>query len=305
MWETVLSLHQLVSPDPFFGPWKRLACQALAAARLEQDVQLLTAIVPISSYFPDFLTPPGHATVVEAGIDMVLSTSKRRLRIEIDQLARRRSQPSAQLDAMRAGNPPALRGLGAALHRYHATALAPYGSSALACAGRDTVRRVELVLEQGSEAMLNSLRPGLRWRPPILEVSYPVDRDLHLAGRGLYLIPSFFCHNHPIAFADPELPPVLVYPVARSPLWIPRASADGPSEQRLDELIGPTRAAALRFLDTGHSTTALATRLCVSASTASRHAAALRRAGLVDTERLGSSVLHKRTPLGTALVHGA
>ncbi|MGW1878997.1 ArsR/SmtB family transcription factor [Streptomyces sp. NPDC001975] len=293
-----------MSPDPFFGPWKRVACQALATARLEQDVRLLAAIVPISSYFPDFLTPPGHTTVVEAGIDVALSTSSRRLRTEIDQLAQSRSRPSARLDAIGTGSPPALRELGAALHRYHDTALAPYAPSALACAGRDTARRAELLLEQGSEAMLNSLGPGMRWRPPILEVSYPVNRDLHLAGRGLCLIPSFFCHNHPIGLADPELPPVLIYPVARAPLWIPRASADGPGGQGLEELIGPTRATALRFLDTGHTTTALATRLCVSASTASRHAAALRRAGLVGTERLGTSVLHTRTRLGTALVHG-
>lgn len=305
MWETALSLHQLVSPDPFFAPWRRIACQALAKARLDQDVRLLTAMVPISSYFPDFLTPPGHTTVVEVGIDVVLSTSRRRLRTEINQLVQNRPRPSSQLDAIGAGIPPALRGLGAALRRYHAVALAPYAPSALACTGRDTCRRSELLLNQGSEAMLNSLEPGLRWHPPVLEVSYPIDRDLHLAGRGLCLIPSFFCHNHPIAFADPELPPVLIYPVARSPLWIPRPPRIGAGGHGLEELIGPTRAAALYLLDTGHSTTALATGLGVSASAASRHAAALRRAGLVATERLGSSVLHTRTRLGTALVHGA
>ncbi|MET9060286.1 winged helix-turn-helix domain-containing protein [Streptomyces antibioticus] len=306
MWETVLSLHQLASPDPFFAPWRRTACRALADAGLGPDVRLLTAIAPISSYFPDFLTPPGHTTALEAGIDVVLSTARCRLRAEIDRLLEARSCLSGRLDGIGAGRPPALHRLGAALRRYHAVALAPYTPGPLAWARRDMARRAAVLLEQGSEAMLNGLCPGLRWRPPVLEVSYPVARNVRLAGRGLHLVPSFFCHNHPIGFADPELPPVLIYPVARTALWIPRTpSAERSAGQGLEELIGPTRAAALRFLDTGHSTTALAGRLCVSASTASRHAAALRRAGLVATERLGASVLHTRTRLGTELVHGA
>jgi DNA-binding transcriptional ArsR family regulator len=309
MWETILSLHQLIRPDTFFAPWKRLARKALAEAGLGQEVRLLAAIAPISAYFPDFLTPPGHTAALGAGIEEVLSTDRQRLRVEIDTLVASQSHAtpspaSAWLDGIRAGRPPALRYLGEGLRRYHAVALAPYDSAGLAWAGRDVAGQVQRLLEQGSEAMLNSLGPGLRWRPPVLEVTYPVTRNLRLAGRGLRLVPSFFCHNHPIAFADPELPPVLIYPVARAPLWIPQTSTAAPGEPVLDELIGTTRAAALRLLDTGHSTTALATRLCVSVSAASRHATALRRAGLVATERLGCSVRHTRTPLGTSLVHG-
>ncbi|WP_327320156.1 ArsR/SmtB family transcription factor [Streptomyces sp. NBC_01235] len=305
MWETILSLHQLVGPNPFFASWKRIVCKALADAGLGQDVQLLTAIIPISSYFPDFLTPPGHSTALDAGIDEVLSTSRCRLRTEIERLVGARgSHPSTWLAGIGAGSPPELRLLGAALRRYHAVALAPYAPATLTWVSRDAARRAQLLVEQGSEALLNTLSPGLRWRPPVLEVTHPVTQNLQLAGRGLHLIPSFFCHNHPIGFACPELPPVLIYPVARPSLWIPQTSMAGQSGRSLEELIGPTRAAALRFLGTGHSTTTLATRLRVSASTASRHAAALRRSGLVATERLGCSVLHTRTLLGTALVHG-
>ncbi|MGW1203453.1 ArsR/SmtB family transcription factor [Streptomyces cyaneofuscatus] len=304
MWETVLSLHQLLAPDPFFAPWSRLARKALAAAGLGREAHLLTVLAPASSYFPDFLTPPGHTTAFEAGVEEVLSTGARRLRSETDTLAGTRSRPSAWLDDIGAGRPRALRHLGDALHRYHAAVLAPYAPEGAECAGREATRHAGRTLELGGEALLSGLGPGLRWLPPVLEVDYPVSRVLELDGRGLLLIPSFFCHNRPVAFADPELPPVLIYPVARGPLWIPRAAHGAPSGHALEVLIGTSRAAALRCLTTGHSTTALAAQLCTSVATASRHATALRRAGLVVTERLGSSVLHSRTPLGTALVHG-
>jgi hypothetical protein len=304
MWEMILSLHQLVRPHAFFAPWNRLARKALTKAEIGQDVHLLTTLAPNSSYFPDFLTPSGHITVLGSGIDKVMSTGRQRLRAEIGRLVDSRPYPPSWLDDIGAGRPRALRRLGNALHRYHATVMAPYASDAAERAGREAARFARRALDQGSEALLGSLGPSARWRPPKLEVDYPVTRHLSLDGRGLLLIPSHFCHDHPIALADPELPPVLIYPVARGPLWIPSTAELGPGGRGLDELIGSTRAAALRSLDTAHSTTALATRLCTSAATASRHAAALRRAGLVITERAGSCVLHTRTTLGTSLVHG-
>jgi DNA-binding MarR family transcriptional regulator len=104
---------------------------------------------------------------------------------------------------------------------------------------------------------------------------------------------------------------VLTYPVSRGPLWVPQTSHggedgdDGRNSAALDDLLGPTRAAVLRCLNTRHTTTALATRVRVSVSAASRHATTLCRAGLIDTERRGNAVLHSRTALGTALVQGA
>ncbi|OKK06152.1 hypothetical protein AMK26_08775 [Streptomyces sp. CB03234] len=310
MWEIVLSLHQLLSPDPFFAPWSRLARKKLTHAGMGRDVHLLSALVPISSYFPDFLTPPGHVTSLEGGVDQVLSTGKGQLRAEISRLAESRPRSPVWFSDVTAGRLEALRRLGLALRGYHAHVLAPYAPVGAALVARDANRHARRFIAQGSEELLGSLGPQMQWRPPVLEVDYPVAQSLDLNGRGLLLIPSFFCHNHPIALADPELPPTLVFPVARQPLWIPKPedSSSGSFGEAglngLDELIGPTRAAALRFLDSAHSTTELAVRLCTSVSTASRHATALRRAGLVVSERLGGSVRHTRTALGTGLVHG-
>ncbi|MGP4010177.1 ArsR/SmtB family transcription factor [Streptomyces sp. 4N124] len=168
--------------------------------------------------------------------------------------------------------------------------------------GADRDGHVQRLLDQGSEALLAHLGPTLRWRPPVLEADYPVDRDLYLQGRGLTIIPSLYAIHLPVTLADTDLQPVLVYPVTRDPLWLPDTPGN-PASTALDELLGPTRAAALRHLDTPHTTTSLAARLNTSPSTVSRHTAVLRRAGLVTTERMGTSVLHSRTLLGTALVH--
>ncbi|WP_329573485.1 ArsR/SmtB family transcription factor [Streptomyces sp. NBC_01361] len=69
--------------------------------------------------------------------------------------------------------------------------------------------------------------------------------------------------------------------------------------------IGPTRALALEALEHPRTTTQLARLLRPAASTASRHATVLREAGPVGSLRRGNTVLHRRTPLGGALMDGA
>jgi DNA-binding transcriptional ArsR family regulator len=68
--------------------------------------------------------------------------------------------------------------------------------------------------------------------------------------------------------------------------------------------MGHTRAAVLRTLSDPCSTAELAARLGISAPSACEHAAALRRADLIQTERRGRSVRHSLTPLGHSLLRG-
>ncbi len=75
-------------------------------------------------------------------------------------------------------------------------------------------------------ALLEGLRPFAHWNPPYLDVDYPVDRELRLEGRGLMLVPSYFCWRRPMALADPGLDPVLVYPVKKQPLELARAGEE-------------------------------------------------------------------------------
>jgi DNA-binding MarR family transcriptional regulator len=79
----------------------------------------------------------------------------------------------------------------------------------------------------------------------------------------------------------------------------------GPSA--LASLIGRTRARVLAAIGAaaGPTTTEIARRLRISPASASEHAYALRAAGLIRTERAGTGVAHRITPLGRALLGGA
>jgi DNA-binding transcriptional ArsR family regulator len=304
MWELVLSVHQIARPVTYFGGWSRLARQRLADARLMRDAELLATLTPARGYFPDFLTPASRLTEFEDGVETVLSTDKRRLRAEVARLDGGRGA-GPWLDDIAAGRAPALHRLGVAMRRYHRTVVAPHADQASEIAGRSVSGLAHRTLEHGVDAALRALGPTTRWRAPVLEVDYPVTRDLHLGGRGLSLVPTFFGAVHPITLADPELQPVLVYPVGREPFWQPgRGLEDRPQEDPLRDLLGDTRAVVLRLIDAELTTTQLAARAMTSPSSISRHTAVLRRAGLITTRRRGTSVLHARTALGSALVYG-
>jgi DNA-binding transcriptional ArsR family regulator len=142
----------------------------------------------------------------------------------------------------------------------------------------------------------------MRWSPPVLEINYPVDHEIHLAGRGLRLIPSAFCWRQPITLIDPDLPPVLVYPVHRSHHWWTATPAGGQGSRALAKLLGVTRAACLQVIEDGCTTGELARRVGIAQPTASQHATTLREAGLIATTRFANTVIHILTPLGAGLL---
>jgi hypothetical protein len=298
MWEIVLSVIRLTSTEGriVFDPWRAQAGDELRRLP-ETHVRMIRYLAPSAGDFPDFLTPPQAAPDLAAGIEAVLSTPRRRLRRDLAVLGDLPSWAHPLADA----DKTALAGLGDALHAYHRAAVAPFWQRVQALIDADRVVRARAQLDRGSDGLLHSLRPALRWSPPVLEADYPVDRDLHLAGRGLLLVPSVFCWRTPVTLVDPNLRPVLVYPIAPQPGWW-ADPADHTSGEALAALLGPSRAAALRVIENGCTTGELARRIAVTAPTASEHAVVLREANLIVTTRHHNTVLHTLTPLGTALL---
>lgn len=126
------------------------------------------------------------------------------------------------------------------------------------------------------------------------------DQELSLNGRGLLLIPSFFCVSNPLTLLDPALPPVLIYPVPRHPdLLLEHRPAAA-----LGALIGTTRAAVLDAIGArGPTTTELARQVNISTASASEHTTVLRQAGLITSHRQQNRMLHHLTALGHALLN--
>jgi len=304
LWEAALSLTMLGSEQgrAAFNPWRAHARTELAELPQEQR-RLLRYVapprgpVPRKCSFPDFLTPPQASQGLEEGIDAILSTPRHRLRRELQDLPGEPSWARPLAD----GDPETLTHLGQALRNYHHAVIAPYEPRIQTLIDSERAGRIQPMLDHGSEALLRDLGPHMRWSHPILEVDYPLEHDIHLAGRGLRLMPSAFCWRQPITLIDPDLPPVLVYPVRRTHHWWTDPTGDqGP--KALANLLGATRAACLQVIEDGCTTGELARRVGIAQPTASQHATTLREAGLIATVRLSNTVLHTLTPLGAALL---
>ncbi|WAU83332.1 winged helix-turn-helix domain-containing protein [Streptomyces sp. Qhu-G9] len=302
LWELLLSLHLLRGTDGsvVFGAWRRHV-----RSRLPGTTRLLFDLAPPRGYSADFLTPLPDRGELEPGIDAVLSTPRGRLRHDVARLAAVRPLGSRTLSLAEAGS-DAMLCLGAALRGYFDVALRPYWAQVGSSIEADRAVRVRAILDGGTEGMLAALHPSLRWQPGVLTVASPHDRDIHLDGRGLLLLPSFFCWRAPITLRDPELPPVIVYPVTHDLGWSQTDAGQGrDAREALGTLLGRTRADLLAAIaDGGGSTSELARRLVVSPASVSQHAAALRDSCLIVTHRRGQSVHHSATALGSALLDG-
>ncbi|MFD9910527.1 ArsR/SmtB family transcription factor [Streptomyces sp. NPDC059063] len=297
MWELVNSLHILQSrrPGAVYRPWLRHARARLAARDHRRTLRLLTTLVPQRGGFPDFLTPAG-AGLFDASLDLVRSTPDTRLRQDLAVVFQRRTA-SQWVRRLAVGDRLVRQELQHALAVYHDELLAPYWPDVRDCVHGERSRRSRDMVDGGVEQLLHGLEASGRWVPPTLTCRYPRDRDLHLEGRGITLVPSFFCTRVPITFIDPGLPPVLVYPAAHH-------ARQGVPRKGLTSLLGSTRATVLCALDPPCSTSELAMRADVSIGTASKHASTLREAGLITSTRRGSAVLHAPTPLGRELAEG-
>ncbi|PWR05858.1 transcriptional regulator [Micromonospora acroterricola] len=308
VWELVLSLHLLQGRgrDPLMDNWRRTVSRGLRQDAASDQLRLLFALSPPRGYFPDFLTPYASLDGFEAGLDAVRSTPTERLHRDLSVLASENNLPSSA-SALARGEVEVLSHLAESMEQYRSLAISPYWSRIQSAVAADRTRRARALLDGGMEGLLTSLRPAMRWEGGVLEVrDYPHSRELHLDGRGLLLVPSYFCAATPVALLDPALPPVLVYRVDRLGAL---ASADGAGPavpgagpDSLAALLGRTRAAVLQASDEGCTTGEVARRLNISPAAASQHATVLRNAGLLVSQRDRNTVLHTLTPLGRAML---
>ncbi|MFE5583897.1 MarR family transcriptional regulator [Kitasatospora sp. NPDC056531] len=167
----------------------------------------------------------------------------------------------------------------------------------------DIADRARTTARSGAGAMLDSLHRNARWRDEgVLECALgDLSGDFALGGRGLELRPNYFVQNGIGLLLAEGRQSLLVYPLASR-----GAAAAKPSPAAADGLaavLGPARARALRAIEGGPcSTTELARLLGITPPSASAHAAALRAAGLITTQREGKQVRHALSEVGRDLL---
>ncbi|TDB92167.1 helix-turn-helix domain-containing protein [Actinomadura sp. 7K534] len=301
VWEAFLGLHVLTTPlarlPRRLHPWRRQAAARSQDDGLRAASRLLRDLAPAdAAYFPDFLTPAESEEGMASALRTLRATPGTRLARELREAARYRTLPG-WTRRLAAGDRGLLDQVADAVLHFHTRLIAPDWSEVEATVATDWERRTE-TLERGTVAMLAALTPFV-WRDPVLSAPYPVDADLYLRGRGVRLIPSFFCHTTPIAIADPSLPPVVVYPIGGPP---PDSRAGADRADVLAALLGTGRARVLGALTGTFTTGSLAVRLGMPASTVSGHLKVLRDADLVRSERDGAHVMHRLTSRGRHLL---
>jgi DNA-binding transcriptional ArsR family regulator len=305
MWELVESLNKISTMigGVSYSAWRSFARTALVGQH-PQIRGVIRDLVPSKGDFPDFLTPTAGARDAAPVIEAIMATSSRQLRHEFEFIGKQR-RLARWTDDLAAGEPATMRRLGDILTTYHHTLLQPFWPTIQAHVDADRSLRARTVLDGGAEALLNSFRPTLRWNPPTLEADYRVDYDVDLQGRGLTLVPSYFCWGTPVTLIDRSRPvPVLVYPLNHDLTITATASPlrdlSG-ADRRLAALIGRTRSQILITLAAPHTTSELARKFNISSAAVSQHTSVLRESGLISTRRDANTAIHVTTRLGAAL----
>lgn len=164
--------------------------------------------------------------------------------------------------------------------------------------------RSRRIVADGVGAAIADLHRSVSWHDGAVRVELRAHREvLDCRGSGLVLVPSVMGLDGCAALTEPPAQPTLFYPAqgvtaawARDPLA---------REQALAALLGPARARILLAAGEARTTSRVAADEGSAVSTASHHLTVLRDSGLIASERAGARMLHRRTPLGEALVGGA
>jgi DNA-binding transcriptional ArsR family regulator len=280
--EIMVSLRLLRSGPEHgaWGQWRRRTRERLPKAALPLlDLVRHNGCAPA---LPGTLAPD-----LDAALDLVASAPATALGSELAATYPNQRMPLWVRDLARADR-DAIGLLTGGLRAYYRNCLEPDLHQVRATLRADVARRARL-LRHDPDRLLGTLSPGMRWRPPYLELDRGADSTLFPDERGLLLMPSAYC-TQPLVGALPDGTVAIAYPVP-------------PESDSLAALLGTTRAGVLLALvDDSHTTTELAVRLGISPATTSEHTAVLRRAGLITTMREGQSVRHSLTALGGQLL---
>ncbi|MEV5568942.1 winged helix-turn-helix domain-containing protein [Spirillospora sp. NPDC052269] len=299
MWELVLSAHhaRLRRPPSRYLSWRQeLGERASRSGVLCGRLGPFWELVPVRGDFPDFLTPSAAVSDIDAGCAALATTSRRRLGRDLA-AAFSGGTVSTWARSLAAGDRRQVSALVEAVRGGYELLVSPWWHHVQAAVRADRAVRMEQTADRGLASMLSGLPGVVGWDGRVLETDYPEQRTIELNGRGITLIPSYFCWGPPVALIDGELPPVLVYSATPE-----RGRPLGTPPEALVTLLGGTRARCLHALLRPRTTSVLAASVGVTPGAASKHATALREAGLITSSRDGASVVHHVSELGASLL---
>lgn len=308
--DIALRLLQEGTHSTRFGAWRRESLR-----RLSPRVRRLFDLIPPTGWTVDFLDQSAADSIDEA-LERVRATPATRIRKDMETwTGRARHRAVPRWTEALGSDRQLLTELADTVAHAHKHVLAPYQRHMDALSDADQALRTRQATHGGLHALLSGLNPHyIRWESPVLELTMASGSsgDIHLAGRGLLLIPSVFGAVYPALDETAEAQPWLTYPVGLrdTDLFLPSidtARALSTVPDSLTALLGHTRAVVLWTIarHPGCTTTELARRAGISPASASQHATVLRTAGLSHTTRHHNTALHTPTHAGTDLLNTA
>jgi hypothetical protein len=279
---------------PAHQPWLDAAAGKAAVLPIDE----LVAVLGDDDYTCEFLSPPPSRpdTTVAAQLAQVRRTPPEQVARELRLLD---GAPKELLDDPRRARDLLADQLGLAWQEL----IAPCWPRVRNALTSDILHRSARLAEGGLASAVANLSPAIRVVEgkdvDTLAIRSGIRLRLPLDRRGLLLIPSVFTWPKVGAITVGPWQPAVLYPARGiGGLWAGVPDA----HDALSGLLGRTKATLLHALDDPATTSALASRLGLAASTVSEHLTALRAGGLLTTTRRGTSVIYSRTSLGEALL---
>lgn len=299
-----MSLLRCTTQRPVgFNDWRKQA-----RASLSVEMKPLSALLPQGTWGVDLWTLTGEAPTIAAGIDALLTAPRDRVAAEMEFFSKFARLPPSAWSVVNENGSGRVELANAAYAAFQVL-VESHWTRVETHLRAERASRGQILLDGGIDRLLATLFPSrIRWRMPVLEVLLPGEADIYLAGRGLALVPSVFVGELPVILedlSDPMAAPRLVFPVGVALPGGTVLEESRSGSRALGALVGRTRAAALRVIAGGCTTSQLARHIGVSAAAASQHATILRDAGLITTRRQGGAVWHALTPLGESLLESA
>jgi hypothetical protein len=298
--ETVMAVTLLRCPQQ--SPSLLSEWRGQVEGKITSRMKPLTALIPPGTRGVDLCTLTGEAATIEQGVRALLDVPREHLLVEMGYTDRMGRLSAAAWALAETGG---RQDLAEATQAAYQALLEPYWTRVRAILHAEQAARRRTLAREGAGRLLASLQgQRIRWRPPVLEILMPSELDMHLDGKGIALVPSLFVGKDPSLHENPNDDtdvPRLVLPAAdasRAQLW----NGARPPGAALAALVGRNRAAVLRSIGDGCTTTELAGRTGISLAAASQHATVLRDAGLIASLRQGGAMLHVLTPLGAELL---
>lgn len=296
------AIRALHRPDhhPLQWGWMRSTRGAIPRA----DFEVLALLIRDDGYFPDFLTStPTWDLTPEDEAERLRDIDDERFEVDMTKVLVR-TEGSARRAAVQRmlDHPDRARAMIAeAWLSVWNTGIAPVWTQLERLLRADIAVRSRRIAESGIGGMIATLNDRVEWADGAVRVTMRIWSEIvDCRGSGLVLVPSVMGTSGCNVLTEPPAQPTLFYPAqgvsaewARDPTGVTDA---------LGALLGPARARILLDAHEPRTTSQVARDSALAISTASHHLTVLRDAALLSSTRDGARMLHRRTPLGEALV---